>query len=128
VSVRSNKFQKALEAKRDELVLSSSSNRDEIQIENSAEDFERLQQRMNRELAIHNLDRESKLLKRVDEALERIETGTFGICLRCEEAIPEKRLNAVPWAAYCLGCQENVDRLHTTGETEDDGNWLSPAA
>ena len=105
---------KALEAKRKEL-LAGTSDRQEILIENAAEDFDRLQQQINREVAIRNLDRESRLLKDVQKALSRAEDGTLGICLRCEEEIPEKRLKAVPWAAYCLKCQEKVDRLHAAG-------------
>jgi len=105
---------KALEAKRKELLVGTS-DRQEILIENAAEDFDRLQQQLNREVAIRNLDRESRLLKDVQKALSRAEDGTLGICLRCEEEIPEKRLKAVPWAAYCLKCQEKVDRLHAAG-------------
>jgi len=105
---------KALEAKRKELLVGTS-DRQEILIENAAEDFDRLQQQLNREVAIRNLDRESRLLKDVQKALSRAEDGTLGICLRCEEEIPEKRLKAVPWAAYCLKCQEKVDHLHAAG-------------
>ena len=111
---------KALEAKRKEL-LAGTSDRQEILIENAAEDFDRLQQQLNREVAIRNLDRESRLLKDVQKALTRAADGTLGICLRCEEEIPEKRLKAVPWAAYCLKCQETVDRRRAAGEgTEDE--------
>ena len=98
-----------LETKRQEL-LSGSSNRDEILIEKAADDFDRLQQQLNREVAIDNLDRTSKLLKKVQAAIVRITDGTFGVCLNCEEPISEKRLKALPWAAYCLACQEQIDR------------------
>ena len=119
-------FQDILQAKRSEL-LSSSSTRDEIRIEDAAEDMERLQQRMNREVAIRNLDRESRLMKSVEEALDRIETGAFGVCLGCEEEIPEKRLKAVPWASHCRSCQEKLDGQRAIGELEDD-SILKPAA
>lgn len=125
--VDSNAFQKILRAKRAEL-LGGAANRDEIRIENAAEDIERLQQRMNREVAIRNLDRESRLLKSVEEALNRLATGGFGVCLRCEEEIPEKRLKAVPWASHCLSCQEALDRQRAMGELEDDSDILKPAA
>ena len=119
-------FQKVLEAKRSDL-LSSASKRDEIRIENSAEDLERLHQRMNRELAIRHLDREATLLKSIEQALDRIATGAFGVCLHCEETIPEKRLNAVPWAALCLHCQKKLDRRCAFGELDEDDTLL-PAA
>ena len=118
-------FKQVLEAKRNDLLLSASK-RDEIRIENSPEDVERLHQRMNRELAIRHLDREAALLKSVEQALERVETGAFGMCLHCEEVIPEKRLNAVPWAAFCLHCQEKLDRRRA-GELDEDDTLLSSA-
>ena len=47
-------------------------------------------------------------LRLVEEALDRLETGDYGICLGCDEAIAEKRLRALPWARYCVTCQESV--------------------
>jgi DnaK suppressor protein len=121
-------FRKLLEAKRKEL-MAGGSDREEILIQNAAEDFDRLQQQLNREVAIRNLDRESKLLKEVEAALKRVEEGTFGVCLRCEEDIPEKRLKALPWAAYCVSCQEQVDRLRAAGEVvEEDASASELAA
>jgi len=49
-----------------------------------------------------------QLLRELQEALRRIEQGTYGICAECEEAISAKRLNAVPWAKYCVSCQERL--------------------
>ena len=51
-----------------------------------------------------NTDRQ--LLQRVTEALERIESKSYGECLNCEEPVERKRLAAVPWARLCLKCQE----------------------
>jgi DnaK suppressor protein len=55
-----------------------------------------------RELAIRNLDRDSKLLRQIQRALSRIVGGTYGICLNCEEDILPKRLAAMPYAAFCI--------------------------
>ena len=119
---------KILEVKRKEL-MAGSSDRDEILIENAAEEFDRLQQQLNREVAIRNLDRESKLLKDVQAAISRMDDESFGICLRCDEEIPEKRLKALPWAAYCVPCQETVDRQRAAGEpVDDDGDSVELAA
>ena len=46
----------------------------------------------------------------LDEVQRRIDEGTFGVCLHCEEDISPKRLNAVPWTAFCIQCQEQADR------------------
>jgi|SRR5579864_2892222 len=45
-------------------------------------------------------------LRLVDEALDRLQSGDYGVCLGCEEPIPPKRLRALPWARYCVPCQE----------------------
>jgi DnaK suppressor protein len=47
-------------------------------------------------------------LRLVEEALDRLDAGDYGICLACDEPIPEKRLRALPWARYCVACQENA--------------------
>ena len=46
-------------------------------------------------------------LRLMEEALDRLDTGDYGICLSCEEPIPPKRLRAICWARYCVRCQEN---------------------
>jgi DnaK suppressor protein len=71
-----------------------------------------------RELAIHNLDRDSDLLRNVRGALRRIEEGSFGVCLHCEEDISAKRLVAVPWTPFCVQCQEIADRCQ--GDSADN--------
>jgi len=47
-------------------------------------------------------------LRLVEEALDRMRSGDYGICLACEQAIPPKRLQALPWARYCVPCQEAI--------------------
>jgi len=47
-------------------------------------------------------------LRLVDEALDRLASGDYGTCLACEEPIPAKRLRALPWARYCIPCQETA--------------------
>jgi len=47
-------------------------------------------------------------LRMIEEALDRLSSGDFGVCLACEEAIPAKRLKALPWARYCVSCQEAI--------------------
>ena len=104
-------YKKLLEVKRKELIRATG-DRDEICIEKAADEVDGIQLAMNRELAIRNLDREAALLRHVAAALARIEEGSFGACLLCEEDIPEKRLKAVPWAAHCVSCQEDLDQNH----------------
>ncbi len=103
------KFKKILEAKEAELIQVLR-NRDAITIEKSADALDEVQHAAERELAIRNLDREFNLLRLVRLALRRIDEGTYGICMHCEEDINPKRLAAVPWAPYCIRCQEAADR------------------
>jgi DnaK suppressor protein len=79
-----------------------------------------------RELAIRNLDRDSNALRLIYRALLRIANGTYGICLHCEEDILPKRMAAVPWAAFCIRCQEKIDRREI--EVDETVEWLAPAA
>ncbi len=51
-------------------------------------------------------ENESRQLVMINEALERIEDDEYGVCQNCEEEVNPKRLNAIPWARYCLKCQE----------------------
>jgi len=53
--------------------------------------------------------KERELLYAVDEALARIEDGTYGICVICEKEIGIERLKAVPWAELCVECQKKLE-------------------
>src|SRR6266852_8697252 len=104
-----NKYKALLEAKQAELA-GGLRNREGIAIEKTADALDEVQLAGERELAIRNLDRESNLLRNVRSALARIADGSYGVCLHCEDDISPKRLNAVPWATYCIKCQEAADR------------------
>jgi DnaK suppressor protein len=54
------------------------------------------------------LDNENALLVEVQQALARIDNGTYGICSNCGQPIPEKRLEAIPWATLCVNCESNL--------------------
>ena len=121
-------YRAALESKKAELsaVLR---NRENIVIEKSPDALDEVQLAVERELAIRNLDRESTLLRDVKSALARIADGTYGICLHCEEAIKPKRMDAVPWAKYCIGCQEAADRQEFDAESSETmSEFLANAA
>lgn len=121
------KFREILEAKQAELALLVR-NRDGIAIEKSPDALDEVQHAAERELAIRNLDRESNLLRNVRAALRRIEEGTFGVCLHCEEDISPKRLAAVPWTPFCIQCQEIADRNQVGDGSESFDELMVSAA
>ena len=49
---------------------------------------------------------DAKILQAIEEALRRIEKGTYGMCRDCGEAIAPARLNAIPWTRVCITCKE----------------------
>jgi DnaK suppressor protein len=57
-----------------------------------------------------------KLLREISDALIRIDQGNYGVCLECEEPISAKRLEALPWARYCVSCQERIAARAALGE------------
>jgi DnaK suppressor protein len=61
-----------------------------------------------------------KLLREISDALRRMDHGTYGICPECEEPISAKRLEAVPWARYCVTCQELISVRAASGEIVDE--------
>ena len=59
-------------------------------------------------------------LREINDALHRMDTEQYGICLECEEPISTKRLDAVPWAKYCVTCQESIAARIAAGEMVED--------
>ena len=83
--------------------------RDSIHIHQVADAVDMTQQAAEREMAVHKLDRDSALIRQLRSAIERLDDGAYGICLKCEEDIAPKRLKAIPWAEMCIHCQEMSD-------------------
>jgi RNA polymerase-binding transcription factor DksA len=65
-------------------------------------------------LRANRMDWTSFLIRRVSEALERVDNGTYGLCLRCAEPISARRLRALPWVDLCTGCQEAKNGSNNT--------------
>jgi DnaK suppressor protein len=64
---------------------------------------------------------ESRELTRIEYALERMREGQFGVCEGCGTAIPMARLNALPYATYCIKCQRETERQG--GSSSSDVDW-----
>ena len=61
-----------------------------------------------RDLALR--DRNQQHLAQVEAALARLDDGTYGTCVTCGHEIASERLEALPWASHCIGCQRMVGR------------------
>ena len=74
-----------------------------------------------RELDMILTDREKQKLKQIDDALDRIEENTYGLCEECGVKIPRARLKVVPFAKYCVECKEAIEReeRYTREEPEE---------
>jgi len=59
-------------------------------------------------------------LRLVDGALDRLQSGDYGVCGSCEEPISEKRLQAIPWAKYCVSCQDRVQNQYHGEQTLEE--------
>jgi len=99
-----------------EAMVRMAKQREAIWVAQSNELMETAQLAVERDFAIRAL--EHSCLRQVDAALKRIEDGEFGTCLECQGLISPKRLAAVPWATYCLRCQELDDRRNATEAAE----------
>lgn len=55
-------------------------------------------------------EHERRILTQINEALERVETTKYGLCLECDKKIPNGRLQAIPWVPYCLSCSEDIEK------------------
>ncbi|GIW93269.1 MAG: transcriptional regulator [Pirellulaceae bacterium] len=62
------------------------------------------------EFTISLLQNEGETLQLVEEALERIENGTYGVCLECDGKIPKMRLKVVPYTPYCVKCAAKLEQ------------------
>ena len=65
---------------------------------------------INRETSLALENRDLEVLKEIDYALAKMKKGTYGICESCGDEIPIERLKVLPFARYCLECQEEMER------------------
>jgi RNA polymerase-binding transcription factor len=102
-------IKKNLEERRDVLMQRISRVKIGMKAEHSADWSEQAQERQNDEVleAIGNESRSE--LTQINRALERIESGDYTTCSNCGEDIAMKRLEAVPYAHFCINCAEQTD-------------------
>ncbi|MBL8212475.1 MAG: TraR/DksA family transcriptional regulator [Bryobacterales bacterium] len=104
------RYRTMLEETRDAL-LNMPQDRTAIRVERTADATEEVQMAEDREFAIRVLGAEADLLRDIRAAIERMREGTFGRCSECGEMIAPRRLAALPWASYCIRCQQRQDAV-----------------
>lgn len=97
--------------------------RDGIAIDRAPDELDEVQQASGQALALAAIERRAALLSQVRLALQRLEQGEYGKCLRCNQRIGSRRLKAVPWASLCLTCQG-----HAEAEQQETPPTARPAA
>jgi DnaK suppressor protein len=103
------KFRRLLEDKKTTLSAEIAKTRsaEEETTEESTQDIaDKAVSSYTREFLYSLTDGERSTLLQIDDAIARIDDVTYGNCIHCGSLLSEKRLNAVPWAPYCLDCQE----------------------
>jgi len=103
-----------LESKLKELT-GFSPQRQELYIDYAADPLDQVRLSTDREMAVQQLDQRTRLLHDIQSALEKLDDGTYGRCERCDEMIPRRRLDAVPWARLCVPCQSASEAASQEG-------------
>ena len=119
-----NKMRARLEAKRDELRANIAGLTeahpqpvDPVEASDGPQDFEDTAVDFNETQGEQSiLVNEQALLTQVEAALRRIDEGTYGKCANCGQPIPEKRLEAIPWASYDVKCEEQLEQRNLSQE------------
>ncbi len=109
---KKEKFRRILLDRLNELLKEASKTMSEMKEvpENFPDPTDRASFESDRFFELRIRDRERKLIKKIKEALERLENGTFGICEMCGEEISEERLMARPVTTLCIKCKEKQER------------------
>jgi len=110
-------YRKRLLSKQDELMrLVTKSEQDgrSIDEEITQDIADKAANSYTKEFLFHQSDDNRRILQLVEEALIRIKKGEGGLCVACQEEVQLKRLEAVPWARHCIGCQEKQEQGQLT--------------
>ena len=109
----SKRFKKILEENKRALLLSAKKTLSEeatFDTDDLPDEIDLASSEYTQSMVFRLRDREKFLLKKIDDALSRIESGTYGICEICEEDISLKRLEARPVTTMCIRCKEEQEK------------------
>ena len=102
-----SKYQAILEAKRDELLAATPARTPATEPGSKSGDWiDQSSQESDLHVHLAMKQTDTKVLRAIEQAILRIDQGTYGICTDCEEEIKPARLDAVPWTRVCIKCKE----------------------
>jgi DnaK suppressor protein len=107
------RYRKLLHEKKNGLMaeLAKTKNAEEETTEESTQDIaDKAVSSYTREFLYSLNDAERDTLLLIDQALARIDEGTYGFCQNCGVLMAEKRLTALPWSRHCVNCQELAEK------------------
>jgi DnaK suppressor protein len=117
------RYRKVLEAKAEEVRRSMSAQKAAqvvARLDVPSDEGDLSQQHHEEWIFLNRNTIDMKLLREVSDALHRVDHDHYGICMECDEPISAKRLEAVPWARYCVTCQERIAARIADGEVVDE--------
>src|SRR5690242_14459258 len=106
-----NKYRDLLEKKKDELMAAAPSRTPASEPGSKSGDWiDQSSQESDVHVRLALKQTDSKVLRAIEEAIHRLDHGTYGICTDCEEEIAAARLEAVPWTRVCIVCKEKQQK------------------
>ncbi len=107
VKTRKSPYRTLLLKKRDELLATARRGPEALAINIQSPDAVEFAIRAaEQDMSATTAELRSRMLREIENALKRVAGGTYGECEACGEEISPNRLKAIPWARYCLSCQE----------------------
>jgi DnaK suppressor protein len=73
---------------------------------------------LSEDISLKQLSTHRETLLKIDEALRKLDEGTYGMCEDCGEEISEERLQVIPFAIYCIDCKEKREQMEKMEKTE----------
>jgi len=96
--------------------LRISGQRGNLDIEYQADPIDLVRAGVDRDITFEQLNRQTRLSQEIRLALNKMAGSLYGICEECEEAIAQRRLDAVPWARLCVNCQSRAEVRESEGK------------
>ena len=88
---------------------------EQLTVEPEPDELDQGQTDAERDVIVEKFDQEARTLADIRAALDKLNSGGYGVCESCDRPIPEKRMNALPWARFCVKCKSRVESAQTPG-------------